>query len=137
MHLVGPSDPAASLAAVGTSTERLITPAERAVADALDRLGATWAYEPHCFVIAVDDEGREREACSPDFYLPASGVYLEVCSGSARRLNRKRAKLRRLARAHPELEVVLLGPREVAALVAAPRSTLDRLTGGRRLARGA
>ena len=107
---------------------RLATPAEERVAAALGGCGLAWSYEPHRLVIARDACGRVASACVPDFHVPALGVYLEVCEGSPRRLNRKRAKLRRLARAHPSVTVHLLGPREIARLEAAPWPFLQELS---------
>jgi hypothetical protein len=99
---------------------KLATEAEADVAHALDRARMAWRYEPTRFVISRHPDGREREACAPDFYLPALDLYLEVSSGSPRRLNRKRAKLRRLAESHPDVRVELLGVLEVGALTANP-----------------
>jgi bifunctional protein TilS/HprT len=114
---------------VVSTHRKLATPAEEQIAEALDRVRVAWSYEPTRFVIARDEAGLEREACAPDFYLPALDVYLEVSSGSPRRLNRKRAKLRRLAEAHPDVRVELLGADEVSEFVAHPRRYLTRLAG--------
>ena len=108
---------------------KLATEAEADVAAALDRVGVEWRYEPTRFVIARHPDGREREACTPDFYLPTLDLYLEVSSGSPRRLNRKRAKLRRLSESHPEVRVELLGASEVAELLRNPRRYLRHLAG--------
>ncbi len=108
---------------------KLATEAEADVAAALDRVGVEWRYEPTRFVIARHPDGREREACSPDFYLPTLDLYLEVSSGSPRRLNRKRAKLRRLSESHPEVRVELLGASEVEELLRNPRRYLRHLAG--------
>jgi hypothetical protein len=99
------------------------------VASALDRARLVWSYEPKTFVIERDEAGVEREACAPDFYLPALDLYLEVSAGSPRRLNRKRAKLRRLAQVHPEVRVELLGPLEIAELQHDPARYLQQLAG--------
>ena len=109
------------------SDGELATPTEARVAAALERCGVRWSYEPHRFVIERDDEGRELLACAPDFHLPAMGLYLEVCDGSPRRLNRKRAKLRRLAAVFPQVRVELVGPREIESLDADPARFLAAL----------
>jgi hypothetical protein len=114
---------------VAPGRPRLATPTEGLVADALDRAHVSWQYEPTRFVIARHDDGLEREACAPDFYLPALDLYLEVSAGSPRRLNRKRAKLRRLAEVHPEVRVELLGPLEIAELQHDPARYLRQLAG--------
>jgi hypoxanthine phosphoribosyltransferase len=103
---------------------KLATDAESDVAHALDRALVTWRYEPTRFVISRHPDGREREACMPDFYLPELDLYLEVSSGSPRRLNRKRAKLRRLFESHPGVRVELLGASEVGKLTSDPTGYL-------------
>ena len=114
---------------VATRGSRFATPTEDVVASALDRARIVWRYEPTTFVIERDAAGLEREACAPDFYLPALDLYLEVSAGSPRRLNRKRAKLRRLAEAHPAVRVELLGPLEIAELERNPARYVRQLAG--------
>ena len=99
------------------------------MAAALDRARIVWRYEPTRFVIERDDQGLEREACAPDFYLPALDLYLEVSAGSPRRLNRKRAKLRRLVERHPAIRVELLGPHEIDELRHDPVRYVRQLAG--------
>ncbi|MDX6568942.1 MAG: hypothetical protein QOH15_1520 [Gaiellales bacterium] len=115
---------------VATRGSRFATPTEDVVAGALDRARIVWRYEPTTFVIERDASGLEREACAPDFYLPALDLYLEVSAGSPRRLNRKRAKLRRLAEAHPGVRVELLGPLEIAELERNPVRYVGQLAVG-------
>jgi hypothetical protein len=112
---------------VASAPPRLATPTEAVVAAALDRVRVTWSYEPTRFVISYNADGTEHEACSPDFFLPAYGLFLEISDGSPRRLNRKRAKLKRLHASHPEVRVELLGSREIAALERNPGQFLARL----------
>jgi hypothetical protein len=114
---------------VAPAQTKLATPTEDVVAHALDRARVVWRYEPTIFVIERDAHGVPREACAPDFYLPALDLYLEVSAGSPRRLNRKRAKLRRLAEVHPEVRVELLGRDEVAELQHDPARYLRQLAG--------
>jgi hypothetical protein len=114
---------------VALGQPKLATPTEEQVAADLDRARVLWRYEPTRFVIARDERGVEREACAPDFYLPALDLYLEVSNGSPRRLNRKRAKLKRLAEVHPEIRVELLGPHEIAELRHDPARYLRQLAG--------
>jgi hypothetical protein len=114
---------------VALAPSKLATPSEEQVAAALDRVRIAWRYEPTRFVIERDARGFEREACAPDFYLPQLDLYLEVSAGSPRRLNRKRAKLRRLAKGHPSVRVELLGPREIAQLQQDPVRYLRHVAG--------
>jgi hypothetical protein len=112
---------------VASAPPRLATPTEDVVAAVLDRMRISWSYEPTRFVISYNADGTEHEACAPDFFLPAYGLFLEISDGSPRRLNRKRAKLKRLLEAHPDVRVELLGPRELAALERSPGRFLARL----------
>jgi hypothetical protein len=114
---------------VASAPPKLATPTEDVVAAALDRARVTWSYEPTRFVTSYNPDGTEHEACSPDFFLPAYGLFLEISDGSPRRLNRKRAKLNRLRGAHPDVRVELLGGREIAALERSPGRFLARLAG--------
>jgi hypothetical protein len=114
---------------VAPAHSKLATPTEDVVAHALDRARVVWRYEPTVFVIERDAQGVPREACAPDFYLPALDLYLEVSAGSPRRLNRKRAKLRRLTEVHPDVRVELLGRAEVAELQHDPVRYLRQLAG--------
>ena len=53
-----------------------MTEAEKQVADFLQELSLWWVFESPVFLF--DDKGRPR-VWTPDFYVPALGVYIEVC----------------------------------------------------------
>ena len=53
-------------------------PAEEIFAQILDFYGIEWQYEPRTFPLEWDAEGRVAEAFSPDFYLPAQNLYIEL-----------------------------------------------------------
>ena len=86
--------------------------AEVECARALDALGVRWAYEPHTFVLSRDEEGRVREAVTPDFHLPDLKLYLEVTAMRQRHVTRKNRKLRRLHETFPEVRCVALYARD-------------------------
>ena len=46
---------------------RFAHPSEEAYARLLDEHGIPWEYEPHTFLLEVDDEGNTLEAVTPDF----------------------------------------------------------------------
>ena len=75
---------------------RFAHPAEEAYAELLDEHGIPWEYEPHTFLLDVDDEGNIREAVTPDFYLPTIGAYVECTTTKRKRISRKRRKARKL-----------------------------------------
>lgn len=80
---------------------------ESLLADFLDFNFVVWEYEPHFFAFELGDDGRPTAGFRPDFYLPASGVYYELTTGSPRVINLKNRRLRRLAELHPGVEVRL------------------------------
>ena len=101
---------------------QLATDAEFDVAHALDRALVAWHYEPTRFVISRHADGREREACAPDFYLPALDRYLEISSGSPRA--EPQAREAATARGSPPVRVELLGAgRDPRAHRPTPRAT--------------
>jgi hypothetical protein len=54
-----------------------------------------WEYEPRTFVLERDGD-RIVEACTPDFFLPELGIYIECTVAEQRYTNRKRRKIRTL-----------------------------------------
>jgi hypothetical protein len=94
--------------------QEFATPTEEGLARLLDALGILWEYEPREFVLGRDAEGHVKCAFRPDFYLPELDRYVEVTTQS--KLNRKNRKMKLLAELHPDVEVVLVGRRELAVL---------------------
>ena len=90
------------------------TPTEAGLARLFDALGITWEYEPREFVLEHYADGRVKTAFRPDFYLPGLDRYVEVTTQS--NLNRKNRKMRMMAEQYPEVEIVLIGRRELAVL---------------------
>lgn len=85
-------------------------------AEIFHRHGLRWQYEPETFTLRVDEDGRVRDAFSPDFYLPDLDLYIEVTVQRSKHLDRKRAKIRQLRALHPELRVILLTRGEIEDL---------------------
>jgi hypothetical protein len=90
--------------------------AERECARLLDFYGIRWEYEPRTFTLATDDDGRTREAFTPDFWLPDLGCYVEVTTMRQRHVTRKHRKLKRLRERHPDVRVLLFSRRDVERL---------------------
>jgi hypothetical protein len=99
-------------------------PVERELARLFDELGIEWAYEPHTYVLERNADGSVQEAFTPDFHLPALGIYVECTVMRPSRMSRKRRKVR-LARERAGIEVHLLVRRDIARL--AERWKLDGL----------
>lgn len=74
--------------------DRFAHPIERELARLYDLHGIAWEYEPHTFVLERDEEGRVREAFTPDFYLPELDVYVECTVARQPLTHRKRRKVR-------------------------------------------
>lgn len=94
--------------------QEFATPTEAGLARLLDALGIEWEYEPKEFELEHHADGRCKTAFRPDFYLPALNKYIEVTTQS--KLTRKNRKMRLLREQHPEVEVVLVGRKELAVL---------------------
>jgi hypoxanthine phosphoribosyltransferase len=90
---------------------------ERRVAALLDFYGIEWHYEPRTFVLDEDELGV-RAAFTPDFFLPAFDVYIEVTTLRQKLVTKKNRKIRLLRERHPEVRLVVLYQRDVAALLA-------------------
>ena len=71
-------------------------PVERELAAIFDDLDIRWEYEPHTFVLSRHEDGRVREAFTPDFYLPDLDVYVECTTMRQDLTSRKNRKVRQL-----------------------------------------
>jgi hypoxanthine phosphoribosyltransferase len=89
---------------------------ERAVAALFDFYGVAWEYEPRTFVLREDEHGV-RSAFTPDFYLPAFDVYLEVTTSRQKLVTKKNRKARLLRARYPDVRLIVLYQRDVAALL--------------------
>lgn len=91
--------------------------AERQLAKLLDFYGITWEYEPRTFVLAWDDAGNPRMGFTPDFYLPAYDLFIEITTLAQKLVTKKNAKVRRLRELHPEITVRVLYQRDYVGLL--------------------
>ena len=91
----------------GSKPPRFVNDAERECAKILDFYGVPWEYEPHSFVLEVDEEGRVVEALTPDFYLPDQDLYLEVTTMKQSLVTRKNRKIRKLRERFPYVKIKL------------------------------
>jgi hypothetical protein len=89
---------------------------ERRLASLLDFYGVEWRYEPRTFVLEEDERGV-RCAFTPDFYLPAFDVYVEVTTLRQKLVTKKNRKVRMLRARYPEVRLVVLYQRDVAMLL--------------------
>jgi hypothetical protein len=91
--------------------------AERQLAKLLDFYGVRWEYEPQTFVLEWDAEGNPTMGFTPDFYLPAYDLFIEITTLSQKLVTKKNAKVRRLRELHPEIQVRILYQRDYVGLL--------------------
>jgi len=92
-------------------------PSELIFARLLDFYGIQWQYEPRTFPLAYDDQGNIAEAFSPDFYLPASDLYVELTTMKQSLVTKKNRKVKRLRELYPEVKIQLLYQRDFEDLL--------------------
>ena len=83
----------------------------------LDFYGIVWDYEPRSFVLEADREGRPTQAFTPDFYLPAYGLFIEITTMNQNLVTKKNRKARRLRELHPEVRIKIFYQRDYLALL--------------------
>ena len=91
--------------------------AERQLAKLLDFYGVAWEYEPRTFVLASDVDGNPTQGFTPDFYLPAYDLYIEVTTLSQKLVTKKNGKVRRLRELHPDIRVRIIYQRDYLGLL--------------------
>jgi hypothetical protein len=90
---------------------------ERQFAKLLDFYGIEWQYEPRTFTLERDRDGRPAQAFTPDFYLPAYDLYIEVTTLNQKLVTKKNRKARRLQELHPDVRVKVLYQRDYLHLL--------------------
>jgi hypothetical protein len=90
---------------------------ERQFAKLLDFYGITWQYEPRTFVLEHDAHGNPLEAFSPDFYLPAYDLYIEITTLKQKLVTKKNRKARKLQERYAGTRVKVLYQRDYVNLL--------------------
>ena len=90
---------------------------ERQFAKLLDFYGIAWEYEPRTFTLERDKQDRPVQAFTPDFYLPAYDLYIEVTTLNQKLVTKKNRKARRLRELHPDVQVKVLYQRDYLHLL--------------------
>ena len=98
-------------------TVRFAHNSERQFAKLLDFYGIGWEYEPRTFTLERDKQDRPMQAFTPDFYLPAYDLYIEITTLNQRLVTKKNRKARRLRELHPEVRVKVLYQRDYLHLL--------------------
>jgi bifunctional protein TilS/HprT len=90
---------------------------ERQFAKLLDFYGIVWQYEPRTFVLERDRSGRPVQAFTPDFFLPAYDLFIEITTLNQKLVTKKNRKARRLRELYPDVEVKVLYQRDYLHLL--------------------
>jgi hypothetical protein len=76
-----------------------------------------WEYEPRTFTLERDRDGRPVQAFSPDFYLPAYDLYIEITTLNQKLVTKKNRKARRLVELYPDVSIRVLYQRDYLNLL--------------------
>ncbi|WP_028307972.1 cytidylate kinase family protein [Desulfitibacter alkalitolerans] len=87
-------------------------PSEKEFARVLDFYKIPWEYEPRTFPLQRDSDGKITEAFSPDFYLPASNLFVELTTQRQKLVGKKNKKIRRLKELYPDVNFKIIYGRD-------------------------
>jgi hypoxanthine phosphoribosyltransferase len=90
---------------------------ERQFAKLLDFYGIEWDYEPRTFTLEHDKQGNPAQAFTPDFYLPAYDLYIEITTLNQKLVTKKNRKARRLVELYPDVQIKVLYQRDYLQLL--------------------
>jgi hypothetical protein len=90
---------------------------ERQFARLLDFYQIEWEYEPRSFDLGWDDDGTVTQRFTPDFYLPAYDLYIEITTMNQKLVTKKNRKVRQLKELYPEIKCKIFYQRDYLSLV--------------------
>jgi hypothetical protein len=90
---------------------------ERQFARLLDFYQIDWDYEPRSFDLEFDSDGSVTQQFTPDFYLPAYDLYIEITTMNQKLVTKKNRKVRRLKELYPEINCKIFYQRDYLSLV--------------------
>ena len=90
---------------------------ERQFAKLLDFYGIVWEYEPRTFTLEEDRQGHTVQAFTPDFYLPAYDLYIEITTLNQKLVTKKNRKARALRERFPGTNIKVLYQRDYLHLL--------------------
>jgi hypothetical protein len=90
---------------------------ERQFARLLDFYQIEWDYEPRSFDLEWDKQGNVTQQFTPDFYLPAYDLFIEITTMNQKLVTRKNRKVRRLAELYPDIKCKIFYQRDYLSLV--------------------
>ena len=107
-------------AAVPTATSdaiRFAHASERQFAQLLDFYQIDYEYEPRSFDLEWDRDGNATQRFTPDFYLPAYDLYIEITTLNQKLVTKKNRKARRLQELYPDVKCKILYQRDYLNLL--------------------
>ncbi len=90
---------------------------ERQFAQLLDFYQIEWQYEPKSFDLEWDEDGNVTKRFTPDFYLPAFDLYIEITTLNQKLVTKKNRKVRRLRELYPDINCKIFYQRDYLSLV--------------------
>jgi hypothetical protein len=90
---------------------------ERQFARLLDFYQIEWQYEPTSFDLEWDEDGIVIKRFTPDFYLPAYDLYIEITTLNQKLVTKKNRKVRRLRELYPQVNCKIFYQRDYLSLV--------------------
>jgi bifunctional protein TilS/HprT len=90
---------------------------ERQFAKLLDFYGIVWDYEPRTFTLETDRDGNPVQAFTPDFYLPAYDLFIEITTLNQKLVTKKNRKARRLQEQFPDVSIKVFYQRDYLRLL--------------------
>ena len=90
---------------------------ERQFARLLDFYQIDWEYEPKSFDLEWDTQGNVIQRFTPDFYLQAYDLFIEITTLNQRLVTKKNRKVRRLRELYPAVNCKIFYQRDYLSLV--------------------
>ena len=100
-----------------SDTVRFAHHSERQFARLLDFYQIEWEYEPTSFDLEWDAAGNVIQRFTPDFYLPAYDLYIEITTLNQKLVTKKNRKVRRLRELYPSVQCKIFYQRDYLSLV--------------------
>jgi len=100
-----------------SETVRFAHASERQFARLLDFYQIEWEYEPRSFDLERDSDGTVTQRFTPDFYLPAYDLYIEITTMNQKLVTKKNRKVRKLKELYPEINCKIFYQRDYLSLV--------------------
>ena len=101
----------------GPDDVRFAHASERQFARLLDFYQIDWEYEPRSFDLEWDKGVNVVQRFTPDFYVPAYDLYIEITTLNQKLVTRKNRKVRKLRELYPEVQCKVFYQRDYLSLV--------------------